>query len=86
MPSSASAFQQAATSSGLAMSAIEQPASRFGRITCCFGPGQDIGAFGHEVHAAEEHEFGVGRASPLRCESLNESPRKSANWITSSRW
>ena len=30
--------QQASTSSMLAMSAIEQPASRLGRITCCAAP------------------------------------------------
>jgi iron-sulfur cluster assembly accessory protein len=42
-----------------AMSAIEQPAARSGRITCWCGAGQDVGALGHEVHAAEDDELGV---------------------------
>ena len=38
MPRPVSVFQAASTSSGLAMSAMEQPASRLGRITCWLGP------------------------------------------------
>ena len=37
-----------------AMSAIEQPAARSGRITCCAVAGEDVGRLGHEVHAAED--------------------------------
>ena len=43
-----------------AMSAIEQPAARSGRITCCASAGEDVGALGHEVHAAEHDELRVG--------------------------
>ena len=42
------------------MSAIEQPAARSGRITCWLGGGQDVGDFGHEVHAAEDDVLGLG--------------------------
>jgi hypothetical protein len=39
------------------MSAIEQPAARSGR-TPSGAAAQDVGALGHEVHAAEDHELG----------------------------
>ena len=42
------------------MSAIEQPAARFGRITAWSGRGQDVRGLGHEVHAAEDDGLGVG--------------------------
>ena len=41
------------------MSAIEQPAARSGRITCWSARGEDVGALGHEVHAAEHDELRV---------------------------
>ncbi len=41
------------------MSAIEQPAARSGRITCCSSAREDVGALGHEVNAAEHDELGV---------------------------
>ena len=44
------------------MSAIEQPAARSGRITACSCGGQDVGALGHEVHAAEDD---VRRLGPV---------------------
>ena len=44
------------------MSAIEQPAARFGRITACSGRREQVGGLGHEVHAAEHDRLGVGPA------------------------
>ena len=49
------------------------------------GAGEHVGGLGHEVDAAEHHEFGVAAAAASR-ESPNESPRASAQRITSSRW
>ena len=46
-----------------AMSAIEQPAARSGRITVCCVGGEDVGRLGHEVHAAEDD---VRRVRPGR--------------------
>ena len=43
-----------------AMSAIEQPALRSGRITCWWSAGEDVGRLGHEVHAAEDDVLGLG--------------------------
>ena len=42
------------------MSAIEQPAFRSGKITCCPACAQHVRALGHEVHAAEDNVLGVG--------------------------
>ena len=42
------------------MSAIEQPAARSGSTTGWLGGGEDVGRFGHEVHAAEDDVFGTG--------------------------
>ena len=41
------------------MSAIEQPAARSGRIDPLLVGGEDVGALGHEVHAAEDDELRV---------------------------
>ena len=46
---------------------------------------QDVGALGHEVHAAEDDEVGGGARGDCARER-NESPMRSANLITSSRW
>ena len=59
-PASASTSQQSSTWASRAMSAIEQPAARSGRITCCVGAGEDVGRLGHEVDAAEDDELGLG--------------------------
>ena len=48
------------------------------------GRGQDVGGLGHEVDPAEDHELGVAGAAASR-DSPNESPRASAQRITSSR-
>ena len=62
MPASAIASQASSTWRSRAMSAIEQPAARSGRTTCWVGRGEDVGRLGHEVHAAEDDELGVGAA------------------------
>ena len=49
-------------------------------------PGQDVGRLGHEVHAAEDDELGLGAGRPPVRESPKESPRASAQRMTSSRW
>ena len=46
---------------------------------------QDVGALGHEVHAAEHDELRGAAAGRGAAHSFNESPVKSANLITSSR-
>ena len=45
---------------------MEQPAFRSGRITCWPGARQHVGAFRHEVHAAEDDVLGVGLRGDLR--------------------
>ena len=57
MPSSVS--QASSTASMSAMSAIEQPALRSGRITCCSDVGEHVGRLGHEVDAAEDDVVGL---------------------------
>ncbi len=44
------------------MSAIEHPAARSGRTTFWCGAQSDVGALGHEVHAAEDDELGLAAA------------------------
>ena len=44
------------------MSAIEQPAARSGRTTFWCGAQSDVGALGHEMHAAEDDELGLALA------------------------
>ena len=53
--------QASSTWSMSAMSAMEQPALRSGRSTCWWSAGQHVGRLGHEVHAAEDDELGLGR-------------------------
>ena len=57
---SSSCSQQSSTESASAMSAMEQPAARLGRMTACSGRRQDVRGLGHEVHAAEDDGLGVG--------------------------
>ena len=73
------------TWSRLAMSAIEQPALRSGRMTRWCVAGEHVGRLGHEVHAAEDDVGGalvVGR-EPGEQERVADA---SAQRITSSRW
>ena len=65
-PARTSESQQSSTWPISAMSAIEQPAFRSGRITCCHGPSEDVGGLRHEVHAAEDHVLRVGLGGDLR--------------------
>ena len=60
MPITAISSQQVSSWSIAAMSAIEQPAARSGRITFLVRQRQHVGALGHEVHAAEHDELGLG--------------------------
>ena len=60
MPASASTSQASSTWPIAAMSAIEQPAARSGRITAWLRSGEDVGALGHEVHAREHDVLRVG--------------------------
>ena len=52
-----------------AMSAIEQPALRSGRIDPLVVAGEDVGRLGHEVHAAED-DVGGGALSAANRASL----------------
>ena len=58
------------------MSAIEQPAARSGRIAVLRRRRHDVGDLGHEMHAAEDDELGVGWAASR--DSFSESPVRSA--------
>ena len=49
------------------------------------GAGEHVGGLGHEVDAAEDDGFGVGRVRAALA-SWKESPTKSAYWMISSRW
>ena len=42
------------------MSAIEQPAARFGQDHGLLGSREQVGGLGHEVHAAEHDRLGLG--------------------------
>ena len=48
--------------------------------------GEHVGGLGHEVHAAEHDVVGLGPLLWRAPTSLNESPRASAQRMTSSRW
>ena len=47
------------------MSAIEQPAARSGQDDLLVRRGEDVGALGHEVHAAEDDELRVAMVRDL---------------------
>ena len=55
----ASSSQHSSTWSMSAMSAMEQPALRSGRIDALVVAGEDVGRLGHEVHAAEDDVGGL---------------------------
>ena len=55
------------------MSAIEQPAARFGEDHLLVVAGQDVGALGHEMQAAEHDELRVRAVGRLAGEL--KSPR-----------
>ena len=52
-----SSFQQISTWSRAAISAMEQPAPRVRQDDLLIGRAQDIGAFSHEMDAAEQNIF-----------------------------
>ena len=56
-----------------AMSAIEQPAARFGQDDRLLGLREKVGGLGHEVHAAEHDRLGIGTVCAAFA-SWNESP------------
>ena len=84
-PAAAIASQAVSTCAIRAMSAIEQPAARSGRITCCCGPVRMSADSAMKCTPQKTMYSASGRAAASRA-SLNESPVTSANWITSSRW
>ena len=85
MPRSVSVSQAASTCDSTAMSAIEQPAARSGRITFCASEVRMSALSAMKCTPQKTMYSASGRAAASRA-SLNESPVTSANWITSSRW
>ena len=67
------------------MSAMEQPAAMFGSITFWCG-GLRMSAASAMKCTPQNTMYSDSECSAAHCESLNESPRKSANWMMSSRW
>ena len=67
------------------MSAIEQPALRSGRITCWWGP-VSTSADSAMKWTPQNTTNSASRAAAARRDSPKESPRASAQRITSSRW
>ena len=84
-PASVSASQQSSTWASRAMSAIEQPAARSGRTTCCVGAVRMSADSAMKCTPQNTMNSASGRPAASRA-SLNESPVTSANWMTSSRW
>ena len=84
-PASASTSQASSTWDSRAMSAIEHPAARSGRITFCSGAVRMSADSAMKCTPQKTMNSASGRAAASRA-SLNESPVTSANWITSSRW
>ena len=85
MPASVSASQASSTCPSRAMSAIEQPAARSGRITFWSGPVRMSADSAMKWTPQKTMNSASGRPAASRA-SLNESPVTSANWMTSSRW
>ena len=85
IPASASASQASSTWASRAMSAIEQPAARSGRITFWSGVVKMSADSAMKCTPQKTMNSASGRAAASRA-SLNESPVTSANWMTSSRW
>jgi hypothetical protein len=67
------------------MSAIEQPAARLGRITCCSGRARMSAVSAMKCTPQNTIVSASGLVSAALA-SWNESPTKSAYWMTSSRW
>ena len=67
------------------MSAIEQPALRSGRITVWWG-WRSTSADSAMKWTPQNTMAMASACVAASCESLKESPRKSANSITLSRW
>ena len=84
-PAASIASQQSSTWVSRAMSAIEQPAARSGRITCWFGPVRMSADSAMKCTPQNTMNSASGRAAASRA-SLKESPVTSANSMTSSRW
>ena len=68
-----------------AMSAIEQPAARSGRITCWCGA-QSTSALSAMKCTPQKTMKSASGCAAQCCERRYESPVTSANLITSSRW
>ena len=84
-PAAVSCSQQSSTCAIAAMSAIEQPAARSGRMTVCSSLVR-MSADSAMKCTPQKTMYGAsGRAAASRA-SLNESPVTSANSMTSSRW
>jgi hypothetical protein len=84
-PASLIASQASSTWARRAMSAIEQPAARSGRITFCSGAVKMSADSAMKCTPQKTMYSASGRAAASRA-SLKESPVTSANWMTSSRW
>ncbi len=85
IPASVSTSQHSATCSAVAMSAIEQPAARSGRMTCWALPVRMSADSAMKCTPQKTMNSAPGRAAASRA-SLKESPVTSANSMTSSRW
>ncbi len=81
----ARASQASSTESMSAMSAIEQPALRSGRITCWWGPVR-MSADSAMKWTPQNTTNSASDWSAAMRERPKESPRASAQAITSSRW
>ena len=85
MPASVSTSHASSTWSSRAMSAIEQPAARSGRITFWSSAVRMSADSAMKCTPQKTMYSASGRAAASRA-SLKESPVTSANWMTSSRW
>ena len=82
---SARVSHASSTESMSAMSAIEQPALRSGRMTCWWGPVR-MSADSAMKWTPQKTTNSASDWSAAMRDSPNESPRASAQAITSSRW
>jgi hypothetical protein len=83
--SAISCSHAASTLSSSAMSAIEQPAARLGRITCCSGRARMSAVSAMKWTPQKTMVSAAGLVSAALA-SWKESPTKSAYCTTSSRW
>ena len=77
--------QQSSTSPVGAMSAIEHPALMFGSTTRWCSPPSTAAVSAMKCTPQKMTKFDSCRSAAY-CDSFSESPRKSANWMMSSRW